>query len=49
VLKAPDFDKTFADRGIVASPQTPEAFGRFLQSEVNKWKELAGKVGIVAE
>jgi tripartite-type tricarboxylate transporter receptor subunit TctC len=49
VLNAPDFARTFADRGIVASPQTPEAFGRFLQSEVNKWKDLAAKVGIQPE
>jgi tripartite-type tricarboxylate transporter receptor subunit TctC len=49
VLNSPDFVKTFSDRGIVASPQTPEAFGRFVQSEVNKWKDLAARTGIVAE
>jgi hypothetical protein len=32
-------------RAIASMPE----FGRFVQSEVNKWKELAGKVGIVAE
>jgi len=49
LLNSPELSKAFADRGIVASPQTPEEFGRFVQSEVNKWKDLAGKVGIVAE
>jgi tripartite-type tricarboxylate transporter receptor subunit TctC len=49
VLNSPELSKSFADKGIVASPQTPEEFGRFVQSEVAKWKELAAKVGIVAE
>ena len=49
VLNSPELSKSFADKGIVASPQTPDEFGRFVQSEVAKWKELAAKVGIVAE
>jgi tripartite-type tricarboxylate transporter receptor subunit TctC len=49
LLHAPELSKAFADRGIVASPQTPEEFARFVQAEVAKWKDLAGKVGIVAE
>ena len=49
VLKTPEFVKTFAEKGIMASPQTPEEFGRFVQAEVTKWRELAAKVGIVAE
>lgn len=48
-LKSPEMAKAFADRGIVASPQSPQEFGRFVQSEVGKWKDLAGKVGIVAK
>ena len=49
LLSSPELVKAFADRGIVASPQSPEEFGRFVQSEVTKWKDLAGKVGLVAE
>ena len=49
VLNSPELSKSFADKGIVASPQTQDEFGRFVQSEVAKWKELAAKVGIVAE
>lgn len=49
LLNSPELSKAFLDRGIVPSPQTPDEFGRFVQSEVNKWKELAAKVGIVAE
>ncbi|MDB5958208.1 tripartite tricarboxylate transporter substrate binding protein [Ramlibacter sp.] len=48
-LHAPELAKGFNDKGIVPSPQTPDEFGRFVQAEVNKWQELAGKVGIVAE
>ena len=49
LLNSLELSKAFADRGIVATPQAPEEFGRFVQSEVTKWKDLAGKVGIVAE
>ncbi|TFZ07195.1 tripartite tricarboxylate transporter substrate binding protein [Ramlibacter henchirensis] len=48
-LNSPELSKAFSDRGIVASPQTPEEFARFVQGEVSKWKDLAAKVGIVAE
>lgn len=49
LLKSPELSKAFADKGIVASPQSPDEFARFLQGEVNKWKKLAARVGIVAE
>ncbi|HRO61449.1 MAG TPA: tripartite tricarboxylate transporter substrate binding protein [Burkholderiaceae bacterium] len=49
LLKSAELSKAFADRGIVASPQTPEEFAGFVQSEVDKWKQLAAKVGIAAE
>ena len=49
LLNSSKLSNAFADRGIVATPQTPEEFDRFVQSEVSKWKNLAGKVGIVAE
>ena len=48
-LNSPELIKAFGDKGIVASAQTPEEFGRFVQQEVNKWKDLAAKVSIVAE
>lgn len=49
VLKSPELAKAFGDKDIMASPQSPEEFGRFVQGEVAKWKQLAAKVGIVAE
>lgn len=48
-LAAPELRKTFADRDIVPVGNTPDEFGRFIQAEVGKWKELAARVGIVAE
>ncbi|TFY98649.1 Bug family tripartite tricarboxylate transporter substrate binding protein [Ramlibacter rhizophilus] len=48
-LNSPELKKAFSDRGIIASPQAPDEFGRFVQGEVGKWKDLAAKVGIVAE
>ncbi|MEJ7932354.1 tripartite tricarboxylate transporter substrate binding protein [Ramlibacter sp. AN1015] len=48
-LNSPELKKAFNDRGIIAAPQKPDEFGRFVQSEVAKWKELAAKIGIVAE
>ncbi|KQT09347.1 Bug family tripartite tricarboxylate transporter substrate binding protein [Ramlibacter sp. Leaf400] len=49
LLNSPELGKTFGDRGIVPAPQSPEEYARFVQGEVAKWKDLAGKVGIVAE
>jgi tripartite-type tricarboxylate transporter receptor subunit TctC len=49
LLASPEFHKAFSDRDIVPAGGSPEAFGKFIQSEVDKWKALAAKVGIVAE
>jgi tripartite-type tricarboxylate transporter receptor subunit TctC len=48
-LSSPELRKAFQDRGVMPSPTSPDEFGRFIQSEVAKWKELAARVGIVAE
>jgi tripartite-type tricarboxylate transporter receptor subunit TctC len=49
LLASPDLGKAFADRDITPGSGTPEAFGTFMKAEVSKWKELAAKVGIVAQ
>lgn len=49
VLRSPELAGAFAAKGIVAAPQSPQEFGRFVQGEVGKWKNLAAKVGIGAE
>jgi len=48
-LSSQDLRKSFEDKGVIAAPTSPEAFGEFIRSEVDKWKQLADKVGIVAE
>ena len=48
-LNAADFRKVFEDRGIVPGGGTPEDFGRFIASEINKWRQLAVTAGIKAE
>ena len=35
--------KRFDDMGLVAKPSTPEEFGQFLVSEMNRWKGLVKK------
>jgi tripartite-type tricarboxylate transporter receptor subunit TctC len=45
-LSAPDLAKEFANRGIVPGGGDPQSFGRFIASEVDKWRSLAAKVGI---
>ena len=35
--------KRFVDMGLVAKPSTPEEFGQFLVSEMNRWKGLVKK------
>jgi tripartite-type tricarboxylate transporter receptor subunit TctC len=49
LLASDELSKAFNDRNIVPSGNSADAFGRFIRSEVEKWKLLAGKVGIVAE
>ncbi|MBT2304234.1 tripartite tricarboxylate transporter substrate binding protein [Variovorax paradoxus] len=49
LLASLELRKAFSDRDIVPAGGSPEAFGQFIRSEVDKWKALAAKVGIVAE
>lgn len=42
-LAAPDLVKRFNDMGLVARHSTPEAFGKFLQSEMARWRTVLGK------
>ena len=49
VLASPDLAKAFGDRSILPSGNSADSFGRFIRSEVDKWKRLAAQVGIVAE
>ncbi len=42
-LALPDIRKRFADMGLVAKHSTPEEFGKFLQSEIARWRALLKK------
>jgi tripartite-type tricarboxylate transporter receptor subunit TctC len=42
-LALPDIRKRFGDMGLVAKHSTPEEFGKFLQSEIARWRALLAK------
>ena len=42
-LAAPDIRKRFGDMGLEAKSSTPDAFGKFLQSEITRWSALLAK------
>ena len=42
-LASPDLSKRFGDMGLVAKSSTPEEFGKFLQSEMTRWRAVLGK------
>ncbi len=42
-LAAPDIRKRFGDMGLEAKHSSPEAFGKFLQSEIARWGALLKK------
>jgi tripartite-type tricarboxylate transporter receptor subunit TctC len=42
-LTGVDLKKRFDDMGLVAKPSSPEEFGTFLNSEMNRWKGLVKK------
>jgi tripartite-type tricarboxylate transporter receptor subunit TctC len=46
ILNSPDFRKVFEDRDIIPGGDTPQDFGRFIASEVAKWRELAKRIGL---
>lgn len=42
-LASDDLKKRFEDMGLVAKSSSPDEFGRFLNSEMNRWKGLVKK------
>jgi tripartite-type tricarboxylate transporter receptor subunit TctC len=48
-LNSAELHKTFEDRDIIPGGDTPDEFGRFIQDEVGKWRELAARIGIKPE
>ena len=43
ILTSDDVKKRFEDMGLVPKPSSPEEFGKFLQSEMTRWKALLVK------
>ena len=41
--------KAFEERGIRPVGNTPSEFGDLIQSEVGKWRQLVGKLGLKLE
>jgi tripartite-type tricarboxylate transporter receptor subunit TctC len=49
VLNMPDVQKSLLDRGIDATPTTPEQFAAYIKSENDKWVKIIKAVGIKPE
>jgi tripartite-type tricarboxylate transporter receptor subunit TctC len=49
VLTDPEVKQRMLAMGAEPAPDTPEAFGRFVKSEMDKWTRLMKERGIVAE
>ncbi|CAN5410798.1 tripartite tricarboxylate transporter substrate binding protein [soil metagenome] len=48
-LKEPEVQKTLAAQGALVEGGTPEAFGKFFQSEYDKWGKVVASAGVKAE
>jgi tripartite-type tricarboxylate transporter receptor subunit TctC len=49
VLSLPEVRDFLSAQGALPTPTTPEAFATYLQSEINKWREVVRRAGIRAE
>jgi tripartite-type tricarboxylate transporter receptor subunit TctC len=49
VLKLTDVRERLASQGVEARPSTPEAFGRLLVSDLERWAKVVKRAGIRAE
>ena len=49
LLNGPELRRAFEERDIIPGGNTPEEFGRFIASEVGKWKTLAARIGLQPE
>ena len=45
-LEAPDIKQVLLRQGLEAAPGTPEAFGKYIKAEYEKWGRLIREVGI---
>ena len=49
VLNLPEVRDFLSAQGALPTPSTPEAFTTYLQSEINKWRDVVQRAGIRAE
>ena len=49
VLKMPEIRDILFKQGLDAAPSTPEAFGAYIKSEIDKWGPLIKKAGVTVE
>ena len=49
VLQLPEVRDFLSAQGALPTPSTPEAFAKYLQSEIDKWREVVQRAGIRAE
>lgn len=45
-VKSPAIAEKYAKQGVEADPMSPQEFGKFIVSEVNKWGDLVKKAGV---
>jgi tripartite-type tricarboxylate transporter receptor subunit TctC len=49
ILAEPRLKARFAELGDVPRPMTPDAFGRYIADETEKWRKVAKFAGVKAE
>jgi len=49
ILETPAFQEQFATLGVVAEPSTPQEFGAFIRSEIEKWGGVMKFAGLKQE
>jgi tripartite-type tricarboxylate transporter receptor subunit TctC len=45
-LSKPNLQKKLQTAGLDPQPTSPEAFGRLIRSEIDKWREVIAEAGI---
>ena len=48
-LRSQALQAKLAEQGSEAAPNTPEAFARFIQAEIPKWREIVRISGAIAD
>jgi tripartite-type tricarboxylate transporter receptor subunit TctC len=49
ILKSAEINRQFIEQGIEPAPSSPEAFGKFIRAEFEKWGRLLKAAKVVAE